>query len=83
LATRDLPHALVQQERKLLARFTTTLAKLAKAEQEERLDVIRACESIARELRTVWAQMEPFNPEYVRLRRGEPSSWEALKQALQ
>jgi len=81
LVVRDLPLELAQQESEKLMRLKTAAARLVVA--EERLDAVRSCELLIRELHTLWSQMERFNAEYVRLRREEPLSWEELKQVLQ
>jgi len=78
----QIPQALRQQEIQLLARLRQAAAGLASSDTAVRHAALLEYESATKRLDGVWDEFERFDREYVDLRRGEPVSWQEVRQLL-
>jgi hypothetical protein len=82
LRPRGIPTDLSQEEMRLRRELCRVVEAVTAADGADRLAALRDCRGIERDLRAVWSQIEPFDPQYVALRRGEPATWLELKECL-
>ena len=82
LVTHQSPYIFVEQEKRLLQQLRKAVEILETDDPSNHLAALKNYERIAEELRIVWKEMEQFDPAYINLRRGQPITWEELKQCL-
>jgi tetratricopeptide (TPR) repeat protein len=81
LHTEQVPQELLAQEAQLLTQMKQAATALAETGQD-RLSVLKDYQAAEKNLQSLWEKIEPFDREYVSLRKGEPISWKELKHLL-
>lgn len=78
----QIPTALLEHEQRLLDGLNRLLVTLTVEQEADQVETVRYYQRCEQALQTVWQAVAVFDPEYVALRRGLPSTWDEIHSLL-